>query len=352
MSSQKRLYEIDIFRFIAALSVLLFHYTFRGAALQDYSGPSFPEMGNIFRYGYLGVDFFFLISGFVIVLSIKKPSLAAFLKSRVVRLYPAYWFCLTVTFIVLALWGKSILAVTFPQYLVNLTMFQRFVGVDHIDWVYWTLMVEIKFYILIAIFIVANYRKKIDLNYLIYGWLALSCLPHIIDFTTLLPLKAIYFIFALDYSPYFIAGMLFFKIFTEGQKAYYLAGVLLCLLLSALNAATYAGELSAYYKTHFSATVTTSVIAVCYIILYLISTKKLEFLNKPVMLKIGVLTYPLYLIHQNIGYVIFNNFGGQVNKYVLLSITTVFMIAFSYGIHIAIEKPFARWLKQKFDKAG
>ena len=61
----KRLYQIDLFRFIAALMVVLFHYTFRGF-IANSSILEFPVLGSLFKYGYLGVDLFFMISGFVI----------------------------------------------------------------------------------------------------------------------------------------------------------------------------------------------------------------------------------------------------------------------------------------------
>lgn len=92
----KRLYQIDLFRFIAALMVVLFHYTFRGFIVNS-SIVAFPFLGFIFKYGYLGVDLFFMISGFVIYMSIENSSLLNFLKSRIVRLYPAFWICVSIT---------------------------------------------------------------------------------------------------------------------------------------------------------------------------------------------------------------------------------------------------------------
>jgi len=53
-------------------------------------------------------------------------------------------------------------------------MFQNYVGVESIDGVYWSLFVEMKFYILIALFLLANKIKRISLNAFIYGWLCLS----------------------------------------------------------------------------------------------------------------------------------------------------------------------------------
>jgi peptidoglycan/LPS O-acetylase OafA/YrhL len=57
-----RFYEIDLLRFLAALSVVLFHYTYFGPMAKDYSPISYPELGRFGRYGYLGVELFFIIS--------------------------------------------------------------------------------------------------------------------------------------------------------------------------------------------------------------------------------------------------------------------------------------------------
>src|SRR5262249_17939386 len=100
--ASKRYYELDLLRFVAAFSVLLFHYTFRGtAALDHVSDLSYPWLAPVTKDGYLGVDLFFLISGFVILMSASSGSKRQFGVSRIVRLYPAYWVCCTATFLVL-----------------------------------------------------------------------------------------------------------------------------------------------------------------------------------------------------------------------------------------------------------
>ena len=64
-----RFYEIDLLRFVAAFAVVLFHYTFRGAAGEAFTSVAYPELAGITKYGCLGVDLFFIISGFVILMT-------------------------------------------------------------------------------------------------------------------------------------------------------------------------------------------------------------------------------------------------------------------------------------------
>ena len=81
MGNTKKLYQIDLFRFFAALNVVLFHYTFRGHKADNMSILRIPLLGEYFKYGYLGVYLFFIISGFVIILSIEHNNLLDFIKS-------------------------------------------------------------------------------------------------------------------------------------------------------------------------------------------------------------------------------------------------------------------------------
>ena len=48
-----RYYEIDLFRFLAVLRVVFYHYTFRGYAADSYSPLAFSRLGQLTRYGYL-----------------------------------------------------------------------------------------------------------------------------------------------------------------------------------------------------------------------------------------------------------------------------------------------------------
>ena len=165
-----RFHEIDLLRFLAALSVLIFHYTYRGTIMGLVGGAAFPLVANVTKYGYLGVNLFFLISGFVILVSADGKSPRQFATSRIVRLYPTYWCCLTITFLAILLFGRGLFIVGAGQYLANLTMLQSFAGVESIDGVYWSLAVEMKFYLLVFLLVACSARWGGSSTTWVSGW--------------------------------------------------------------------------------------------------------------------------------------------------------------------------------------
>src|SRR5438128_1660502 len=147
--NKPRANEIDLLRFLAALAVVIFHYAFRGYVGHSSSLP-YPLLEPAAKYGRHGVELFFMISGFVILMSASSGSLRHFIVSRVVRLYPAYWVCCTVTFTALVLLAKQS-SPTVVQYVSNMTMLtgfdfmQKIAPVPLMDGSYWSLVVEMRF---------------------------------------------------------------------------------------------------------------------------------------------------------------------------------------------------------------
>src|SRR5512140_106891 len=121
----ERANEIDLLRFLTAVSVVLFHYAFRGYAADELSIMPYP-LAPYAQYGYFSVYFFFMLSGFVILMTASKGSLKAFFVSRVVRLCPAFWLCCTLTFVAILLIGQPKYSATFTDFVLNMTMVSGF----------------------------------------------------------------------------------------------------------------------------------------------------------------------------------------------------------------------------------
>ena len=214
-------YELDVIRFIAALSVVLFHLAFRGWNMEDIGYDPYPELSYFFKYGYLGVDIFFMVSGFVILLTASRRGPISFIISRISRLYPAYWICATTTFFFAIFFPIANYDLVFTDYLVNLTMLQGFLGFHHIDGSYWTLMIELQFYAMILI--ILTLRLIHHIHILLGLWLiSLLCID-LYNCSEVLKSILIY-----KWGHYFISGAVFYLIWKNGIKTYLLALLLVC----------------------------------------------------------------------------------------------------------------------------
>lgn len=343
---RERLYHLDLIRFFAALFVVFYHYCYRGFAKDNYSILQFQSLESFSKYGYLGVELFFMISGFVILMSAKNSNLVNFCISRFTRLYPAFWFCVLLSASVIALFGEPLFSTNLKQVLINLTMFHEFIGVEHVDGVYWSLTIELKFYILIGLLLLFRLIKYIEA----FGWflLSLALLQIIIPFSEANTiLKVVYFMCFTSSNPYFVAGMFFFLMKDSKTTTRYILPIITAYSLAVYKAFEATVNRNLRYDDAYNVYVVIILITIFFIVMYLISTNKLNRFNKKIFLRFGVLTYPLYLIHQKIGYIIFNNFGTYLNKWMLLFIVVVIMLGAAYLINIYIEKPLGNYLRQK-----
>lgn len=334
-----RFYEIDFLRFVAAIAVVLFHYLFRGYAEGGYNPISYAPFDQYAQYGYLGIHLFFMISGFVILLTAMKRDVVQFVISRIVRLYPAFWAGVTFTSLMIIFFGGEQFSVSFPQYLSNLSMIGGYLGVEPVDGVYWTLLVEIKFYTLIFGILLIKRIQNID--WFLTAWLAVSLL----DIAMPLPKLIQFFLFP-EWASYFVSGALFYLIRLKGLKWHYVALLLVSFGLSIFHANQEIMSLSNYYNTEVNALVPFVLITLFYLIFTLVITHKLTFFRRTWVLKVGALTYPLYLIHQNVGYMLLTTFEGVVNKYVLLVAVLIFILLVAGLINQLIEKNLSLLLKK------
>lgn len=336
--SNVRFYELDLLRFVAAMAVVLYHYLFRGQQ-GDYIPVHFTALEDYALYGYLGVNLFFMISGFVISLSAESRNAKQFVVSRVARLYPAFWAGVTLTATIVYFFGGTLLQVDLSQYLINLTMLAQFVGVDDVDGVYWTLYVELKFYAII--FLVLFFDKFHRIEWVLSGWLALLVLNLVIPFPRIL--NALVFP---EWAPYFISGTVFYLIKAKGFSSWRIVALTIAFMLSLYETMKGNASLNADYNAHASDLVAVVLVVLFYIIFSLIMFNKLSWFRARWAVKIGALTYPLYLIHENLGFIAFTYFDEKIDKYSLLMIIIASMIVLSWLINVLVEKRLGLFLKQ------
>lgn len=109
MKQLERLNLLDSFRFIAIVMVLFYHYYSRWTSpISKISLYNYEYTFDVFKYGYLGVEFFFMISGFVIYFTLTKTnSFWLFLKKRFFRLFPTMVLCSLITLLVLSFFDNN-----------------------------------------------------------------------------------------------------------------------------------------------------------------------------------------------------------------------------------------------------
>lgn len=341
--TRDRLHEIDLLRITAALGVVIYHYTFSGYA-RHLTSIAYPSLSVVTRYGYLGVDMFFTISGFVVLLSAWGRRPQEFVISRIVRLYPAYWVAVTLTTVVVLTLGRGLFHVTPIQYGANMTMLNAVAHIANIDVVYWTLYAEIRFYLLIFVLAWAGITRTRVIAVL-WTWLAatavieLHVLPAGLAATLDILVQS-------QWSHYFIGGMALCLIYRSGFS-WQLGAVLVIAYANAVHQAITFGHLVAdRYHQQLHSAVIAAVVTVIFIVMTLIALKVTRPLGRPWFAKAGALTYPLYLVHAYSGFVIINLIGRHLNRWLLLAVMITGMCGVAYAVHRFLEVALGARLKR------
>jgi peptidoglycan/LPS O-acetylase OafA/YrhL len=331
--ARARVSEIDLLRFLAALAVVFFHYAFKGYAAGDLAVAPSPELAPYAKYGYLGVQLFFVISGFVIMLTAANRGVKEFAVARFVRLYPAFWACCTVTFLVIVAFGGRYYPASVQQYLANMTMLSELFGVRSISGVYWSLFVEMRFYFLVALVIAL--RQIHHLQAILVCWLCATVA------VLICPSSTISYFLNTNHSPYFVAGATFYLIWSDRIT---LARVLLLTvswLLAMYLTVRDSVRIGAELHTTLDPRIVIAIVTAIFLIMIIVTSHRSFSVPKAACMVLGAITYPLYLLHETIGFIILNAFTPTVNVHLLFWATTGIMIVAAYGVHALIEKPLA-----------
>src|SRR5262245_30053823 len=150
MEKAGRIAGLDVLRGCAAAAVMLHHHGQYYDVLYPGRVPLSFDLGP----GHFGVELFFIISGFVILMTIERKRTGwEFAISRAARLMPAFLAALLLATALLAVnpMPPSLNTPSARQFLANLTMAPSLLGEIDIDVPYWTLTYELVFYVLMAL---------------------------------------------------------------------------------------------------------------------------------------------------------------------------------------------------------
>lgn len=325
-----RIAALDLMRFFAALFVVLYHYISRPET------NVYSSITSITNYGYLGVPIFFIISGYVIALSANNRTALQFAISRFVRLYPALWAGATFTAIITFLVTDD--RITASQLLANFTLLNEYIGIKDIDGVYWTLKQELKFYACIFLLLAFGIFHKFHLW--LTAWLTLAIMHLIFN----QPFFMGWFI-SPSYSLFFIAGISFFLIESNGKTPFNLTILLTSVIGASFRVFEQAsgfipGEVES--SEQFIAVI---IMWGSFLFFYLLCTKIINLQNRNIYIFLGSLTYPLYLIHNKAGKILIDYFSKTFPEELILPLVLIIMLLISWCINVFIEKPISTPLK-------
>lgn len=313
--SRQRVEIVDYMRLFAAVSVVAFHYLHNGIENGKVDNIDHEPIAGVAEYGYLGVNFFFMISGYVILASAKGKTARQFAVGRALRLYPAFWVALIITTgFSLFLKGDE-MSVDLPQFLANLTIVPQLLDQPLVDGVYWTLLYEMQFYFLV--FLLILFRQGHRLEALMPAWAILMFYLTMAapELTSSAPYLGGYFL-------WFAAGAIIASIVQSGWSTYKVIGLI-----------------AAYLPiSHFELTLETGLKTLIFVTLLVTLSPAVRGLRLPGSATAGALTYPLYLLHAHIGYILLDLFATEENKGVVYLLIFAFVVALAYALHRVVEK--------------
>ncbi|MFZ3559437.1 MULTISPECIES: acyltransferase family protein [unclassified Streptomyces] len=334
-----RLYALDGLRLIAALMVAAYHYGGRDGEISQAWGSSpqeqFPTLHGWFAYGCLGVQIFFVISGFVICMSGWGRPLRSFFASRAARLLPSYWVAIVLVTAVFALPVVVYKAVSPSDALVNLTMLQQPLGVDRVLGVCWTLWAELRFYALFALCVVlpGATRHRVVLFCAVWTLAAVLAEGSGEPLATLVLMP--------EYAPFFIGGIGLYLVHRNRHDVTAWGIVAVSWLIGqhfAVDRTWHAPNPDFFsYRSSFGivVVVTLGFAAVAAIALGWTSWAKWRWLTVA-----GALTYPFYLVHEHLGWVAIAALHRRVGlpSWAAFGATVAAMLTLAWLLNRYVEK--------------
>lgn len=337
-SASSRIGSIEALRVVACASVLLFHYCVRGSS---FGGPGYPELRPWATYGFLGVSLFFVISGFVISNALLRRPLPTFVKARFLRLYPAFLICMTLTWLVGALAGSASGSASLAQWLANLTMVSPAFGQPFVDGVYWSIVVEVEFYALVAGLAAIGLLPG-SVEGVVCGWLALAAANEFAIHSSLVRIALV-----TPYAPLFAIGMLASQ-WVSGHRR---AGTYLLVGVAAALSFCFAERDAVWLFEHGGIVVDRRILLLCYAAIFGLFALAIAMRDvlpaSSAIVMLGGLTYPVYLLHQQAGYAGLRLLTPVLGRYEALLAVTALCIVAAGLVHARLE-PAARALLRRF----
>lgn len=309
----RNLIALDLLRFVCALMVLAFHWGNGFVYMPPPGGSALLEGMRVdtgwspfMNSGWIGVELFFVVSGFVIAWSAEGSGAASFAARRFLRLVPAAWLCATTT--AAALLAFSVLPgeIVGAQWAGSILFWPMF-GIDPS---YWTLAIEVNFYVLVALSLAGGSSlDRIERVGVLLGlasavyWIA-SCFVEVPSAT-----NRIVQLTLLPHGCFFALGILIRTRQRLGWRVLRSAWLFPICVAALIEIEAHRVVMNGEDLAHVPPLL---LFALC-LLPILLAEKLQPWLARhagPWVATLGLMTYPLYLLHQELGAIMI---GGMLH---------------------------------------
>lgn len=260
---------------------------------------------------------------------------------------PAYWVAIILTTLVLNYAASARdRHVSKTEVLSNFTMLQQPLGVSEVDPAYWTLWVELRFYLLFAVVVAlgVTYRRVVAFCGI---WMVLAVVAGKAD-------SALLNMFVMpEYAAYFIAGVAMFLIYRFGAN-WLLLGIVGFSWLVAQHMLLGTKASYQYGVMHeLSWNVMVAFSLVAFGVMLAVSLGAFDRIQWKWLTVAGALTYPVYLLHQEIGFALIHwGRGHGIAIKVILPAALAIVLLLAWIVHRYAERPLSALLKRMLDAPG
>lgn len=291
---RRRLDGLDLLRFFAAASVLFYHFYFIGPLQGFWSNTLYTPLAH---WGDLGVDLFFVISGFVITLTSENRGAIAFIRARAGRLIPTFFICSSIIAGIALMKPGADIADILLRWLSSQMFFPQVFGLTFLSAVYWTLAIEVQFYGMVAILLALGLWKRFN-DLIIWSWLLTAFVLQYIGGPTWLATALIS-----EYAGHFVAGMVLYRINTGQPPRFAWAALFLACALISKHIQHIDEWLGGSYQTFFP--LAGIVLAAPTLLATVMLAARAPAFSPRLATAaavLGTMSYPFYLLHADLGF--------------------------------------------------
>lgn len=313
--------QIDSLRGLSVILIVFYHLLFR------YQQIYLDRAGLNYWMGVLGSYIFLIISSYFLVNS-RKSDLGSgknriihsvyLVVHKLVRLWPTYFVSITLTFLITRLLPLPGRTCTLIEYMLNIPFLNGFIGIPYVDASHWYLTTLISLTTVISAF------KFCEINNNVFSYIIWAVCGGVLYKLDLIPILRI---FGDVYIGVALVGISIRK-WNDSKK--WIVVTIVGLL----------------YTVFTSGILNVFLLIVAAVIVLLCVSERMHFINQKLLVYIGGISYPLYLCHQNLGFIVeyyLNNNKTFSYTIGILSVIIVFCVAILF--YYLVERPLQRYLK-------